>query len=323
MRIVVISGGVGGARFLRGLTDLAAEGRDLDVTAVVNIADDITIAGLRVCPDLDTVMYTLGGGIDEDRGWGRSGDTFLTQAELLAHDAMPEWFGLGDLDLATHLIRTRMLDAGYRLTDVTAALCDRWRGPARILPVSDDRIETHVVVEIDGERRALHFQEWWLRHGAALPALELVHVGIDEASASPDVLDAIDACDAVIIAPSNPVVSVRPVVDVDGVRSALAQRPVIGVSPLIGGAPVRGHADACLRAIGVESRADAVAVHYGARSVGGLLDAWLIDPQDADAADAISAAGIAPVVAPLLMGDRAGAARLAGDALAAVDAALA
>jgi LPPG:FO 2-phospho-L-lactate transferase len=319
MRVVVVTGGVGGARFLRGLLALQDQGYELDVTAIVNTADDITVHGLRVCPDLDTVMYTLGDGIDDDRGWGRRDETFHTQAELAEYGAGPDWFGLGDRDLATHLIRTRMLDAGYGLTEITAALCNRWKPGAALLPMSDDRVETHVIVDLDGERTALHFQEWWLRYRASLPAAEFLTIGAADAAPAPGVLDAFSAADLVLLAPSNPVVSVGPVLSVPGIRDALVARPVVGVSPIVGGAPVRGHADACLSAIGVETSAAAVAVHYGARATGGLLDGWLVDEVDADSIAVIEEHGIAAKAVPLLMRDVDTAAAIAADALALAD----
>ncbi|MBV9594078.1 MAG: YvcK family protein, partial [Actinobacteria bacterium] len=165
MRITVLAGGIGGARFLRGVRSVGRE-----VTAIVNTGDDITIHGVRICPDLDSVMYTLGDGIDPERGWGRHQETWRVKDELAAYGAEPSWFGLGDLDLATHLVRTRMLDAGYALSDVTTALCDRWQPGVRLLPMTDERCETHVIVEDERGRRAIHFQEWWIRHRAALPA---------------------------------------------------------------------------------------------------------------------------------------------------------
>ena len=169
MRITVLAGGIGGARFLRGVR---AACPDDDITAIVNTGDDVTLHGLRICPDLDSVMYTLGGAHDAERGWGREGESWRIKDELAAYGAEPTWFGLGDLDIATHLVRTQMLEAGYPLTDVTAALCQRWQPGVRLLPMTDDRCETHVVVELRRRpRRAIHFQEWWVRHRAALPAL--------------------------------------------------------------------------------------------------------------------------------------------------------
>ena len=155
LKVAALAGGVGGARFLRGVRAAAP---DAELTVIVNTGDDITLYGLRICPDLDTVMYTLGGAIDEERGWGRVDETWQAKTELQAYGAPAAWFGLGDRDLATHLVRRQMMDAGYPLGQVTAALCDRWQPGATLLPMSDDRVETHVVVDIDGARKAIHFQ---------------------------------------------------------------------------------------------------------------------------------------------------------------------
>src|SRR5215475_11862116 len=187
MRIVVLAGGIGGARFLAGVRAWAGRRDSAEVTAVVNIADDVTLHGLRICPDLDSVMYTLGGGADPDRGWGRVGETWTVKEELAAYGAEPTWFGLGDKDIATHLVRTRMLGAGYPLSAVTEALCTRWQPGVRLLPATDDRLETHVVVE-DGE---IHFQEWWVRHRAQLPAKRFVFTGAEAAKPAAGVLDAL------------------------------------------------------------------------------------------------------------------------------------
>jgi LPPG:FO 2-phospho-L-lactate transferase len=309
MRIVVLAGGIGGARFLLGVREWArgrpgpdrdpgvADAAGADVVAVVNVGDDVTLHGLRICPDLDSVMYTLGGGADPDRGWGRAQETWTVKEELAAYGAEPTWFGLGDRDVATHLVRTRMLNAGYPLSAVTEALCARWTPGVRLIPATDDRVETHVVVEstVDpvsaeadrpapGAERAIHFQEWWIRHRAALPAQRFVFVGAESAVPAPGVADAIAAADVVLLAPSNPVVSIAPILAVPGVRAALTATaaPVVGVSPIIGGAPVRGMADRCLAAIGVECTAAGVGTLYGARTTGGLLDAWLVDESDVD-----------------------------------------
>ena len=322
MRITVLAGGIGGARFLTGLKHLLADDPDSQITVVGNTGDDIWIHGVRVCPDLDTVMYTLGDGISAERGWGREGETFVVKAELAAYGVEPAWFGLGDKDLATHLVRTQSLAAGFSLTEVTAALCEHWQPGVRLLPMTDDRAETHVVVDDpsgaradDGTplRVALHFQEWWIRYQAALPAHEIVVVGIADARPGPDVLAAITDADVVLLPPSNPVVSIGTICQVPGVADALrgTSAPVVGVSPIVGGAPVRGMADACLAAIGVETSAAAVAVHYGSRSTGGLLDAWLVDETDADVVPVVEAAGIRCVAAPAMMTDVATTARLA------------
>jgi LPPG:FO 2-phospho-L-lactate transferase len=297
VRIAVLAGGIGGARFLRGVR---AACPDDEITAVVNTGDDVTLHGLRICPDLDSVMYTLAGVHDGERGWGRQGETWRIKDELTAYGAEPSWFGLGDLDIATHLVRTRMLDAGYSLTDVTAALCERWQPGVTLAPMSDDRVETHVIVELEGRRRAIHFQEWWVKHRAKLPAESFVQVGVDDAQPGAAALAALTAADAVLIAPSNPVVSIGTILGVPGLREAVAtaRGPVVGVSPIIGGAPVRGMADACLPVIGVEVSAEGVGRHYGARSAGGVLDGWLI--ADSDTA---TVPGVEVRAVPLMMTD--------------------
>jgi LPPG:FO 2-phospho-L-lactate transferase len=295
--MTVLAGGVGGAKFLRGVR-AACPGDDL--TAVVNTGDDVSLHGLRICPDLDSCMYTLGEVHDHERGWGRAGETWRMKAELDAYGAQPDWFQLGDLDFATHLVRTRMLDAGYSLSQVTDALCERWQPGVHLVPMTDDRCETHVIVELDGSRKAIHFQEWWIRHRAALLALGFVQIGVDDAEPAPGVLEAITAADVVLIAPSNPVVSIGTILGVAGIREAVVDgpAPVVGLSPIIGGAPLRGMADACLPAIGVEVSAEGVGRHYGARKDGGLLDGWLVHDTDAAAVP-----GVAVRAVPLLMSD--------------------
>jgi LPPG:FO 2-phospho-L-lactate transferase len=289
MRIVVLAGGIGGARFLQGVREWAGQRDDRpEITAIVNTSDDVTLHGLRICTDLDSVMYTLGGGHDEERGWGRVGETWAVKDELAEYGAEPTWFGLGDRDIATHLVRTRMLDAGYPLSAVTEALCARWKPGVRLLPMSDDRVETHVVLaeELEGagvRRRAVHFQEWWVRYRAALAADQFVQVGIEDAKPAPGVVEAIAAADLILFAPSNPVVSIDTILAVPGIRAALLAAPakIVGVSPIIGGAPVRGMAEKCLPVVGVEISAAGVGAHYGARAYGGLLDGWLVDTTDA------------------------------------------
>jgi LPPG:FO 2-phospho-L-lactate transferase len=310
MRIVVLAGGIGGARFLRGLKETAPEA---DITVVGNTGDDIHLFGLKVCPDLDTVMYTLGGGIHEEQGWGRADETFVVKEELAAYGVGPEWFGLGDRDVATHIVRTQMLGAGYPLSAVTEALCARWKPGVRLIPMSDDRVETHVVVEVDGERKAVHFQEYWVRMHASVPALAVAPVGAEAAKPAPGVLEAIAGADVVLFPPSNPVVSIGTILAVPGIREAIAEAgvPVVGLSPIVGDAPVRGMADKVLAAVGVESTAAAVAAHYGS----GLLDGWLVDTVDASAVPEVEAAGIRCRAVPLLMTDVSAAARMAADAL--------
>jgi LPPG:FO 2-phospho-L-lactate transferase len=298
MRITVLAGGVGAARFLRGLRAAAPDTR---ITVIGNTADDITLLGLRVCPDLDTVMYTLGGGINEEQGWGRAAETFSIRDELAAYGAGPAWFTLGDRDFATHIVRSEMLAAGTPLSEVTRALCSRWRTGVELIPMSDDRVETHV--KIAARHEMVHFQEWWVRLHAAGPVEAIIPVGADRATPAPGVLEAIAAADFVLFPPSNPVVSIGPILAVPGIRAAVAAKTVVGVSGIIGGAPVRGMADACLTAIGVETTAAAVAAHYGAD----LIDGWLVDEQDKatvdQAADDPALAGIAVRAVPLFMRD--------------------
>ena len=325
-RLTVLSGGMGGAKFLQGLLHAIGTGRlpgvasDAEVTVIANTADDLWVHGLKVCPDLDTVMYTLGDGIDPERGWGRRDETWSVKTELAAYGVEPSWFGLGDRDVATHLVRTQMLDAGYPLTAVTEALCARWQPGVRLLPMSDDRIETHVAIadaDSPSGRRVIHFQEYWVRLRAEVPAEAIVVVGLDEATPAPGVIDAITDADLVLLPPSNPVVSVGTILGVPRVREALVatRAPVVGLSPIIGDAPVRGMAAQMLKSIGVEVSAGGVGRHYGARSDGGVLDGWLIDESDADQLGGLHAAGLTAAAVPLFMTDHDATAAMAAAAV--------
>lgn len=319
MRITALSGGIGGARFLRGLLRVLDPADE--VTVIGNTADDIWLFGLKVSPDLDTLMYTLGGGIDDERGWGRLDETWHAKEELAAYGAEPSWFGLGDRDLATHVVRTQMLQAGYPLSAVTAALCSRWledlRPYVRLLPMSDDRVETHVVVEQQGEARAVHFQEYWVRLHAEPPVRDVVYVGVQDSAPAPGVVEAVHDCDLLLVPPSNPVVSVGTVLAVPGLRDAVraTPAPVVGVSPIVGGSAVRGMAGPLLRHLGVEVSAAGVGAHYGARDSGGVLDGWLVDSRDAAAVEALRDVGLPTRAVPLLMPDVGSAAAMARAAL--------
>jgi LPPG:FO 2-phospho-L-lactate transferase len=310
MRITVLAGGIGAARFLRGLLAAAP---DATITVIGNTADDITLFGLRVCPDLDSVMYTLGGGSNEEQGWGRTDETHRIGDELAAYGAGPAWFTLGDLDFATHILRSQLLAEGKPLSEVTRLLCERWQPGVRLLPMSDDRVETQVKIK-DG---LIHFQEWWVRLHAAVPAEAITPVGADVAAPAPGVLEAIADADFVLFPPSNPVVSIGPILAVPGVRAAVEAKTVVGVSGIIGGAPVRGMADACLAAIGVETSAAAVAAHYGPK----LINGWLVDDQDKAAVeqaigdDPAALAGIAVRALPLYMRDVPSSAAIAQAAI--------
>jgi LPPG:FO 2-phospho-L-lactate transferase len=325
-RITVLSGGMGGAKFVQGLLHGITEGRlpgiarDAQVTVVANTADDLWVHGLKVCPDLDTVMYTLGDGIDPERGWGRRDETWSVKQELSAYGVEPTWFGLGDRDVATHLVRTQMLDAGYPLSAVTEALCRRWQPGVTLLPMTDDRVESHVAVadpQTPSGRRVVHFQEYWVKLRAEIPAEAVVVVGLDEATPGPGVIDAITDAELVLLPPSNPVVSVGTILGVPRVREALVATPapVVGVSPIIGGSHVRGMANQLLATIGVEVTAGAVGRHYGARSGDGVLDGWLVDESDDDQLRGLHEAGLRAAAVPLYMTDADATAAMAAAAV--------
>jgi LPPG:FO 2-phospho-L-lactate transferase len=308
MRIVILAGGVGGSKFTLGVRHAYPTA---DLTVIGNTADDITLHGLRICPDLDTIMYTLGGGGDPVRGWGRKEESWQVMEELGAYGVGPAWFSLGDRDIATHLARTQLLNAGYRLAEVTAALCRRWLADddrLSLLPMTDDDVETHVRIadpEAPGGLRLVHFQEYWVRMHAHPDALEILLVGIENAVPAPGVIEAIEQADVILIAPSNPVVSIGPILAVPRLRGALrrAGAPIVGFAGILGGSPVLGMAHRLLPAIGVEVDAAAVGLHYGARSHDGVLDAWAIDTADAGSAERLREGGLRAVVSDLIMRD--------------------
>lgn len=319
-RVVVLAGGVGGSKFVlgvrealrrRGASDTAAA-----LTVVVNTGDDLWLSGVRLQPDVDSVTYALAGAADTVRGWGRAGDSERVNHELQQWGAGWPWFTLGDLDLGTHLARTGWLRDGLTPTQVIERMSHRWPLGARLLPMTDAEVDTIVVLE-DASR--LHFQEWWTRHRATLVPSRFENPGIDAAVPAPGVAEAIAAADVVLIAPSNPVVSIGPILSVPGIREIVrtTAAPVVGVSPIIGGRVVRGMADVCLTAIGVETSASAVAAHYGARGADGVLDAWLLAEEDAALADDVAGRGIRSLVAPLWMTDAAASAAIAETALLA------
>ncbi|MBF0814813.1 2-phospho-L-lactate transferase [Microbacterium paludicola] len=316
MRYVVIGGGVGCARFVKGLREhVRRTGQGDRIDVVVNTADDWWVSGLRIAPDHDSLLYALAGVNDTERGWGRADETERVAAELHMWGTAPDWFTLGDLDLGTHIARTSWLREGLTVSEVYRRLGARWPLDVTLHPATDAEIDTHVLL---ADRDPIHFQEWWVRHRAQLPATGFVQRDIDRATPSEGALDAITRADVILIAPSNPVVSVGPVLAVPGMREALraAVAPIVGVSGIISGAVVRGMADACLAAIGVDTSAEAVARHYGARRGAGLLDGWLVDESDASALDPLQAAGITARAVPLWMRDADTSAQLASDAIA-------
>lgn len=319
-RVVVLAGGVGGSRFVlgvrgalraRGVADTAAA-----LTVVANTGDDLWLSGVRLQPDVDSLTYALAGVNDTERGWGRQGDSERVNRELQKWGAGWPWFTLGDLDLGTHLARTGWLREGLTPAQVLERMSRRWDLGARLLPMTDAEVDTIVVLD-DGRR--MHFQEWWTRHRATLAPAAFENPGIDRAEPAPGVREAIADADAVLLAPSNPVVSIGPILAVPDIREALRETaaPIVGVSPIIGGKVVRGMADVCLAAIGVETSASAVAALYGARSRGGLLDAWLIAEEDDAEAAEVAGRGIHTLVRPLWMTDAAHSTALGESALAA------
>lgn len=323
MKITVLAGGVGGARFLLGVRQwLRDRGEDpaAQLTAVVNTADDLWLAGLRITPDLDTISYALAGVNDTTRGWGRAGDSEVVNGELAAWGVAWPWFTLGDLDIAASVARTAWLRDGVPLAEVVARLGARWELGARLLPATGDEAETivHLAEPTDDGRVELHFQEWWVRYRSALAATSFEVRGAAVARPSEGVLTAIAEADVVLLAPSNPVVSIGPILQIPGIRDALrtTSARVVGLSPIIAGSVVRGMADACLTAIGVETSADAVARLHGARRDGGLLDGWLVDTTDAGVVAGLEADGIPTRAAPLWMTDPATTAQMVAEAVA-------
>lgn len=310
MRIVILAGGVGGSKFIIGARRAYPTA---ELTVIANTADDITLHGLRICPDLDTIMYTLGGGGDPARGWGREDESWRVMEELASYGVEPSWFSLGDRDVGTHLVRTQMLNAGHPLSEVTAALCTRWLAhdqQLRLLPMTNDQVETHVAIadfEAPDQLRAVHFQEYWVRLRAQPEARAITVVGMETARPAPGVIEAIEQADLILVAPSNPVVSIGPILATPGLRDAIqrAAAPVVGFAGILGGAPVLGMAHRLLPAIGVDVDAAAVGLHYGARSRGGVLDAWAMDHLDASSAERVQQAGLLAVITDLIMRDPA------------------
>jgi LPPG:FO 2-phospho-L-lactate transferase len=309
--LVALAGGVGAARFLRGLLRVHDPG---GVVVVGNTGDDLRMHGLAVSPDLDSVAYTLAGLADEERGWGLAGETWNVR-EALVRLGEPGWFALGDRDIATHLLRTRLLAEGATLTEATAALCRRLGVPVRLLPMSDQPVQTRVEVDGPDGPEDLGFQEWWVGRQARDPVRRVRFEGVERARPAPGVLEAIAAAGGIVLCPSNPVVSIAPILAVPGVRAAIQAAPcrVVAVTPIVGGAPVRGMADRLLPAWGVEVSARGVAGLYV-----GLADAFVLDAVDADQAGEVAALGLEPVVVPTLMRTVEDAAALAKAALAAL-----
>ena len=309
MTVTVLAGGVGAARFLRGLMAVVDHAA---ITAVVNTGDDTELHGLSISPDLDTITYTLAGAIDPERGWGLAGESWRAMAALGRYTgvrpdgsaAAATWFNLGDQDLATHLYRTARRQEGATITEVTAEIARAWQLSVRLLPMTDARFRTMVTLAETGEE--IGFQDYFvrLRHGVPVRSIRF-----DAADASPTaaVLDALRA-DRVVVAPSNPLVSIGPIRALPGVDARLAARrdSVVAVSPIVGGAAIKGPADRMLRELGMEPTVVGVARLYAP-----IAATLVVDPADADLADAVATAGMRCVVTPSVMSSPERAAALA------------
>ncbi|MEX1162635.1 MAG: 2-phospho-L-lactate transferase [Nitriliruptor sp.] len=302
----VLAGGVGAARFLRGLTRVVPAD---EVVAIVNVGDDLTRFGLRICPDLDSITYWLGGVVHPDQQWGRADETHVVADELARFGHDP-WFTLGDRDLGVHLHRSARLAEGVPLSVVTDEVRRAFGVEVQLLPATDDPVETRVHTT-DG--RDLHFQEYWVRERGEPEVGSVTLSGASRATAGPGVVEALLDADAVIVAPSNPVVSVGTLLAVPGVLEAVHQTPapVVGVSPIVGGAVVRGMAHRLLPAVGAEVSAAGVARHYGARAAGGILDGWVLDRRDEREVEEVRALGIGARSVDTMMDDPDVAAALA------------
>jgi LPPG:FO 2-phospho-L-lactate transferase len=312
MRVAALAGGIGAGKFLRGLVRAADPS---EVTVIVNTGDDIVMHGLHVSPDLDSVTYWLGDVFDRARGWGRRDESFRATRELASFDPGLAWFDLGDLDLATHLYRTARLGEGATLSEATASITARFGIAARLLPMSDDPVTTRIEVVADGEPLDLHFQEYWVRRRGRDDVKAVRYAGAETARPGPEVLEALDGADAIVLCPSNPVASLGPILAVPGIREALARRRevVVGVSGIVGGAPLAGMADRLMPAVGLEITAAGAAAAYD-----GLLHAWVIDDLDASLAPRIETTGVRVAVTDSIMRDDDVAEALARTALSLV-----
>lgn len=300
MNIVVFAGGVGGSRLCEGLQ--RAVGAE-SLTVIVNTADDLELYGLRICPDLDTMMYALAGLSNPDTGWGIAGDTFHNFAMLERYGVNP-WFRLGDKDLATHLLRTQMLSQGLTLQEVTAELCRRLGVRARLLPMTNDKVRTVV----DTDDGLFDFQEYFVKQRYQPEVRNLIYEGAEEAEPLPDALRAVEVADTIIIAPSNLYLSIDPILALPAMRDAVlnASAPIIAVTPIVGGEAVKGPAAKLMREMGQESSAVTVACHYAE-----FLNGFVLDVRDAELQQRIASMGIGTLVTDTLMVDADARARLA------------
>lgn len=309
--IAVIAGGVGAARFLSGLMQVVDPAA---ITAIVNVGDDTEMHGLYVSPDLDTVTYTLAGAINPETGWGLRGETWNAMESLRRYGG-PSWFGLGDRDIGTHLYRTGRMARGASLSEITVEIARAWSLALNIVPATDDRLRTMITVAEEPGERELSFQEYFVQRRHEVPVRSLRFDGADRASPAPGVLEALSEAEVIVIAPSNPLVSIGPVLAIPAIAAGVAERSehVVAVSPIVAGAALKGPADRMLRELGHESSAVGVAGIYSR-----FASALVIDEADADLAGAVEAHGVRAVVAETVMSSPASSAALARATLEAV-----
>ena len=264
--IVVLAGGVGAARFLQGLSRIRLQE---EITVISNTGDDFEFYGLYISPDIDIVTYTLAGLADEEKGWGFRDDTFQCQ-EMLSKLGLETWFKLGDRDLATHIYRTKQLRAGLKLSQITSKLADSMGLRVKILPMTNDRVETRILTD----QGNIHFEEYMVKRQMRDDVRSVVFSGIEEAKPGPGVIEAIQEAEAIVVAPSNPIVSIGPILAVEGVREELksSKAKVVAVSPIVQGSPIKGPADKLMRSTGVEVSAFGVAQLYHDFLHGFVLD---------------------------------------------------
>ncbi|MBV8981383.1 MAG: 2-phospho-L-lactate transferase [Acidimicrobiia bacterium] len=289
--IAALAGGVGAARFLQGLVDVY---EPAEITAIVNTGDDVVLHGLHVSPDIDTVVYTLAGAVNPETGWGLTGETWAAMDALERYRGIT-WFRLGDRDLATHLYRTQRLGEGASLSEVTREVARAWGLELTVVPMSDDRVETRVDVEGEGE---IAFQDYFVRHRHSVPAKAVRYAGTTDARPAPGVVEALRSAGRIVVCPSNPILSIAPIMNVPGIEEAVAARrdDVVAISPIVAGAAIKGPADRLMAELGVEPTVVGVARLYAP-----FAGTVVVDEADADLAPAVEDEGVRCVVAPTIM----------------------
>ncbi|MEM3769659.1 MAG: 2-phospho-L-lactate transferase [Candidatus Bathyarchaeia archaeon] len=299
-KVVALAGGVGAAKLLRGLVKIVSP---KDLFIIGNVGDDVELYGLHISPDLDIIMYTLAGIVDEEKGWGIAGDTFNC-LEMLGHLGFETWFRLGDKDLATHIIRTKMLREGMPLSQVIEGLCKMFGVETRLIPMSDNRVRT----KIQSGNMLLEFQEYFVKRGATETVTSVIFEGVERAKPAPGVVQAIEGAERIIICPSNPILSIAPILAIKAIKKALgkSEAQIVGISPIIGGKALKGPADMIMASMGFEPSAYGVAKFYGK-----LLKHFIIDEIDKEQKNRIERLGIKVTVTNTIMKSLEDSVRLA------------